>query len=215
MTLDTSIAGNVFGKRRRRPRPGHPGRRAADGEPMRGWMPTILIGLTIAVLDWAAKGVVIALLPESGFVEVLPRSLAFWHVRNDAMILGLYGDLPLELRKAIAVAGALTGAVLMSQVLACAHRLPREQRRWSWLFVGLVLGGMLGNLGERAIHWGVTDFISIGWGEVWLPPGNIADLALFASVPMALLVSALELLARANRGRQPAPAPAAAEAMGD
>lgn len=213
MTLDISIARNLFGVRRRRIRPGQPGRRAADGEPVRGWVPTLAIGLLIAFTDWMTKAVVIGLLPESDFVEVVPDTLAFWHVRNPAMILGLYGDLSLETRKLIAVAGALTGAVLMTQVIACAHRLPREHRPWSWLFVGLVLGGMLGNLGERAVHWGVTDFISIGWGGVWLPPGNIADLALFASVPLALVVSVLELLARANRGRPPVPA--AAEAMGD
>ena len=216
MTLDTSLARNLLGVRRSRTRPGHPGRRSADREPLSGWVPTLCIGLLIAFSDWTSKAVVTLTIPENGFREVIDGRLAFWHVRNPAMILGLYGDLSLGVRKTIALAAALAGLALMLQVIACGHRLPREHRPWAWLFVGLVLGGMLGNLGERVLHWGVTDFISIGWGGTWLPPGNIADLALFASIPMACLVCALELLARTRRGAAaPESVPAAAEAMGD
>jgi len=101
---------------------------------------------------------------------------------------------------------------LVGQVLSCGHRLPARHRPWIWLFVGLVMGGMLGNLGERAFHWGVTDFISICWGGTWLPPGNFADLAMFAAVPLAGVVTWLELLSRSRRS--PA-AGSAAEVMGD
>jgi signal peptidase II len=190
----------------------HAGRRSADREPVAGWLPAIAVALGVAGLDWITKTLVVVLLPQSELVEVLPGSLAIWHIRNPAMILGLYGELPIEIRKLIALASGLAGVVLMAQVLACGHRLPPRQRPWAWLFVGLVMGGMLGNLGERVVHWGVTDFISLGWNGVWLPPGNFADLALFASVPLAVVVSALELLARAHRGVE---TPAPAEVMGD
>ena len=82
-----------------------------------------------------------------------------------------------------------------------AHRLPSHHRRWAWLFVGLVLGGMMGNLGERLIHWGVTDYLSLRWGDFWLPPGNVADMALFLSIPLAIPVIVFELMGRARRGR--------------
>jgi lipoprotein signal peptidase len=177
-----------------------------------GWIPTLVVGLGVATLDWVTKALVVVLLPESGFVEVVPGSLALWHLRNPAMILGLYGDLPLGIRKLIAIGAALAGFVLMSQVLACGHRFPPRHRPWAWVFVGVFLGGMLGNLGERLVHWGVTDFISVSWGGVWLPPGNFADLALFASVPLAVVVSSLELLGRTQRG---SPGPSPVEVMGD
>ena len=83
--------------------------------------------------------------------------------------------------------------------------------------MGLVLGGMMGNLGERLIHWGVTDYLSLRWGDYWLPPGNVADVALFLSVPFAIPVIVFEMMGRARRGRGPArpmhpagPAPTAA-----
>jgi lipoprotein signal peptidase len=189
-----------------------PRRRRADQEPVNGWFPTIAIGLGVACLDWVSKLLVATLAPDDRLVEVVPGSVGIWHVRNQAMILGLYGDLPLGIRKLIAVAAALVGVALMGEVLACGHRLPAHHRPWTWLFVGMFMGGMLGNLGERAVHWGVTDFISVAWGGTWLPPGNFADLALFASVPLAMVVSGLELLARSGRSTGTVPA---AEVMGD
>src|SRR5690606_4325712 len=82
-----------------------------------------------------------------------------------------------------------------------AHRLLPRRRPWAWLFSGLLLGGMLGNLGERSLHWWVTDFLSFRWGPYWLPPGNVADLAIVTSLPIAILVILFEVEARAMRGR--------------
>ncbi len=85
-------------------------------------------------------------------------------------------------------------------VVAVKMRLLPERRPWAWVFVGLLCGGMVGNLGERALHWWVTDFLSFRWGSLWLPPGNVADLAIIASIPVSFLVIAFEIEARAGRG---------------
>jgi lipoprotein signal peptidase len=60
---------------------------------------------------------------------------------------------------------------------------------------------MLGNLGERVVHWGVTDYISFRWGNYWLPPGNIADIALFLSMPLCVPVIVFEMIGRSKRGK--------------
>jgi lipoprotein signal peptidase len=175
------------------------GRRASDREPPRGWIPALTITLAVAALDWGTKAWVAASVPLGGFVEIWPDRVALWHVRNRAMILGLYGDLPLAARKGIALVAALVAFLLLFQVIGRGHRLRPQRRPWAWLFVGLAFGGMLGNLGERLVHWGVTDFLSLRWGDLWLPPGNIADLALFLSIPLAVVVILFELEARAQR----------------
>lgn len=179
----------------------HPARRRSDREPNRGWRPALGIAAAVATLDWATKAWIAATVPLGGFVEVWPGRVAFWHVRNRAMILGLWGNLPIESRKVLA---ATAGAVLLlalSEVVVRGHRLAPRHRRWAWLFVGLALGGVLGNLGERVVHWGVTDFLSLRWGPWWLPPGNVADLALLLSIPLAVPVIVFELRARAQRRR--------------
>lgn len=211
------LARKLLGHRRTTFRPGAPrGRRASDHEPLRGLGPVLGIGVGMALLDWTIKFLVVSNLALDDFREVIPGRIALWHVRNDAMVLGLWGDLPLAGRQAIAAVSAFVGAMVLLQILGRGHRFPRAQRRWAWLFVGLVLGGMLGNLGERVIHWGVTDYLSVRYGDYWLPPGNVADLALFSSFVLAVPVIVFELMGRARRGktvsaiRVDGPAPGAA-----
>jgi lipoprotein signal peptidase len=184
-------------------------RRRSDHEPNHGLVPVVLIALVIALLDWTAKAIVNATIPLGEFVEVWEGTLALWHVRNPAMILGLWGNLPLESRKVIATGAGLLAVLLMIEIVDHGHRLPPPQRICVWLFAGLAFGGMLGNLGERLIHWGVTDYLSFRWGEFWLPPGNVADLALFLSALLSLPVIIFELAARAKRRTSAAPSPSA------
>jgi lipoprotein signal peptidase len=166
----------------------------------------------IALLDWGTKAAIASSMREGDFREVIDGAVAFWYVRNPAMILGLWENFPLGARKAIAVVAAVVGGVMLLQILGRGHRFPRRQQPWAWAFVGLVLGGMLGNLGERAVHWGVTDYLSIRWGPYWLPPGNVADLALFLSIPLAIPVIIFELMGRARRRHHhPTPAQAAGD----
>lgn len=188
------------------------GRRRTDHEPKRGWVPAAVVALSIAISDWLVKWWVIQTLPLHGFRVLVEDRVALLHVRNDAMILGLYGDLPLQSRQAIAAMCGVLGALLLFEVTSRGHRLPRGQRKWAWMFVGLASGGMLGNLGERVVHWGVTDYLSFRWNDLWLPPGNIADLAIFASIPVAAVVIAFELQARMQRsGPGPADGPLSIE----
>ncbi|MFL5539603.1 MAG: signal peptidase II [Longimicrobiaceae bacterium] len=200
------VARRALGHRRTAHHPDRsPGRRASDREPARGLLTPALIALGVAMLDWTTKLLISLTIPMDDLREVIPGRLAFWHVRNPAMALGLWQDLPLGARKAIALVAAVLGAVVLLQIIGRGHRFPRSHRGWAWLFVGLVLGGMLGNLGERVVHWGVTDFISFRWGDYWLPPGNLADLALFLSMPLCVPVILFEFIGRSRRGTSPAP----------
>jgi lipoprotein signal peptidase len=177
-----------------------PRRRRSDHEPQPGWRIALRLAAGVALLDWSTKALVNRWIPLDGFVEVWPDRLALWHVRNPAMMLGLWGDHPLAARRVIAAGAALLIALALLGVVQRSHRLERGHRRWAWVFAGLMLGGMAGNLGERAVHWGVTDYLSLGVGGVWLPPGNVADLAMFLAIPLALPVALFELRARARRG---------------
>ncbi|MBB4634392.1 signal peptidase II [Longimicrobium terrae] len=192
----------MMGERRATPRDGaNRGRRASDVEPMRGWRPALWIALGVALADWAVKFAITRTMAQEEFREVIPNAVALWHVRNHAMILGLWDNLPLGGRKVLALVASMLGVLVLMQIMGRAHRLSNTQRRWAWLFVGMICGGMLGNLGERVIHWGVTDYLSFRWGPYWLPPGNVADIALFLSIPLALPIIGFELMGRARRGR--------------
>ena len=57
--------------------------------------------------------------------------------------------------------------------------------------VGLQLGGSLGNLSDRFIYGGATDFIDVGWGPIF----NLADMEILAGAVMATLLLSQSLFA--------------------
>lgn len=188
-------------------RSGRPyGRRSTDGEPHVGWAPTLAVILGVAAIDWITKLTIARTIPVGELVEVWEGRFALWHVQNPEMVLGLWGNVPLESRQVIAVTAGVMAFLLLFEIVGRGHRLPPHRRPWVWAFVGTAFGGMLGNLGERGLHWTVTDFLSFGWGAVWLPPGNVADLALLTSMVLAIPVICFELEARRLRGTHTRPA---------
>jgi signal peptidase II len=95
----------------------------------------------------------------------------------------------------IAIIAVVVIALVFFYVLWAHRRYPIFNSRLSWVALGLILGGMVGNLIERVCNLvdpsrfvGVTDFISVGW---W-PAFNIADSALV--VGTILLVLSLLLM---------------------
>lgn len=196
--MATPLPLSEYAHRRAAPELRH-GRRSSDRQPNNGWIPVLASVLVIASADWATKLLVRAWVPADGFVPVVSGRLAFWHVQNPAMILGLHGDLPLVSRQAITILAALLAPVILMDIVKRAHRLPAERRPAAWLCAGLAFGGMLGNFGERLVRWQVTDFLSLRVGGVWLPPANLADLAVLASLPLSALVIRYELEGRRQR----------------
>jgi signal peptidase II len=159
----------------------------------------LLIALPIALADWVVKWLVVRTVPIRGFRPLWGEHVAIWHVKNPALVLGLHGDLPLVLRQIFVSIYALLAVVFLIAVLGRGHRLLPHRRKWAWLFLGMVLGGMGGNLGERLFHWGITDFLSFRWGDFWLPPGNLADLSILLALPFAFAILGFEMEARGRR----------------
>jgi lipoprotein signal peptidase len=182
-------------------RPETYGRRSTDRLPRTGWIPVLATLVAIASADWATKLLVQGFVPLGSFVPVWPGRVGLWHIANPAMILGLHGDLPLLSRQVITILASALALVVLFDVVDRGHRLPQPRQRTVWLCCGLAFGGMLGNFGERLL-WRVTDFLSLRFGAIWLPPTNVADLAMFASLPLSAMVIRYEMEAR--RQRRPA-----------
>jgi len=194
------VTGTSGGGRSRRAGGGDvPRRRSTDHEPHRGWGPVVGVAVTVALLDWSTKYLVAQTIPVGQMRVLWEGRIALWHVHNPALVLGLFGDLPLRMRQVIAVLLGLAALTVLVEVVSRAHRLLPHRRPWAWVFSGLILGGMLGNLGERSLHWWVTDFLSFRWGSIWLPPGNVADLSILLAIPLCVPVIFFELEARRRR----------------
>ena len=130
-------------------------------------------GVTVA-LDQASKQIAVASLERGEEVNVF-LGIDLTHVRNEGVAFGaLSGGGPLLV---IAIAVALGGLV--------AYFALNSRVRLLWLPVGLVLGGALGNLADRAREGAVIDFVDpIAW-----PAFNLADAAIVVGVLALLYVA--------------------------
>jgi len=127
---------------------------------------TAVVGLTVLV-DQVTKAIAVASLDRGEQVNVF-LGLDMTYVRNEGVAFGaLSGGGPLLV---IAITVALGGLV--------AYFVANSDVPFLWLPVGLILGGALGNLADRARDGAVVDFIDpIAW-----PAFNLADAAIVVGV---------------------------------
>jgi signal peptidase II len=137
------------------------------------WARAALVVAGVVAIDQAAKALVVDSLTKGE-----KRDLAFGvdlvHVRNKGIAFGLFDG----------GGTALTVVTIAALVLLLAYFATHATRPLLWLATGLLLGGALGNLLDRARDGAVTDFID---PPLW-PAFNVADIAITVGV-VALLLS--------------------------
>jgi len=132
-----------------------------------------LIGLLILVADQLSKAWVRVSLPEGqslfevGFFQIT-------HVQNTGAAFGLFRGQALILT----IFAIISITVILVYVFVSYRRFPWLDSMLSKLALGLVFGGIVGNLIDRLRLGHVTDFIDFGF---W-PAFNIADSAVTVGV---------------------------------
>jgi signal peptidase II len=134
-----------------------------------------LCGLVVAA-DQAAKAAIVANLAPRQVAD-LPLGFQLARVANHGVAFGFLGG-----------GGAVVVAVTIAALAFVLVWFALDpQRPWLWLAVGLIAGGALGNLADRARTGAVIDFID---PPLW-PAFNVADVAitLGALVLVAVVVA--------------------------
>lgn len=139
----------------------------------RGPAVTAAIAATVVAVDQVAKYAVRAFLsPPGTSVPVFGEVLRLTFVRN---VGAAFGMLP----------GGRAAFIVVSVAAVCviAGYLVRRRPERAWLIwaLGLVAGGAIGNLIDRAYFGWVTDFIQVPFG---FPVFNVADSSVVIGVAM-------------------------------
>jgi signal peptidase II len=140
----------------------------------RAWARAGLVALGVLVADQVTKALVRGGVERGERHDLLPL-LDLVHVRNDGIAFGVLGGSNTWL-VVVAVTAALVGLL----AVFAAH----ADRPGVWLPTGLLLGGALGNVIDRARDGAVTDFLKL---PHW-PAFNLADVAITAGVVTLVLV---------------------------
>ena len=138
-----------------------------------GWLRALAVVVAVVALDQAAKALLRAHLG-IGDRQDLILGIELVHVRNRGIAFGL-----LPGRGTV-----LTVLTFTALAVLIAYFAFHSSRRLLWLPTGLLLGGAIGNLIDRARLGAVTDFID---PPLW-PAFNVADTAITIGV-LALLVA--------------------------
>ena len=138
----------------------------------RAWARVGLVAAGVVALDQATKALVRAAIERGERVAVVP-GVDLVHVHNTGVAFG-----------ALAGGGAVVPVVIAAALLALvAYFATHVERRLAWLPTGMLLGGAIGNVVDRARGGGVTDFVQLPLG---FPAFNVADMSITFGV-LALL----------------------------
>jgi signal peptidase II len=132
----------------------------------------VTAGLLVAV-DQATKQIVDRSIVRGDAVSIFP-GLEIVNARNTGVAFG-----------ALQGGGALLVVLIgLSLGLLLGYFALHRDQAWLWLPVGLLLGGALGNLADRAREGAVIDFIDpVAW-----PAFNLADACIVVGVFVLLYV---------------------------
>jgi signal peptidase II len=156
----------------------------------------IVLAAVVIVLDQLTKFVVLDWLPPGARIDVVDGFCALTLVMNPGLAFGLLGNLPLAWRWVVA-ALSIVALVVLARV---ALRVLPGGSLVDSVAVGLIFGGAVGNLIDRARFGAVVDFIDVYVGTWHWPAFNVAD--------SAITVGVLLLAARLLRQPPPSPSPA-------
>jgi len=152
----------------------------------------IWITLGILAVDRATKYAVETKTPLGYRHTYIPNFLAIVHTSNPGIAFGFFSDSRVSwIRVALSVA-TLIVCILLAWLLVAGHAGSTLGRTG----VALILGGALGNLFDRAIHSGVTDFIYVHFRSFDWPAFNFAD----SAITIGAILIGIELLFLRKRG---------------
>lgn len=136
----------------------------------------LVMGLTAAgvlLADQASKAAVAANLALGERVPVIGDLVVLWHVRNEGAAFSLFQGGQIFF---------LIVTVLAFAMLIYFQRAFRGRGVALYVVLGLILGGTLGNLVDRIRLGYVTDFISVGIGDLRWPTWNVADASIVVGI---------------------------------
>ena len=143
-------------------------------------MTPLLVALCVVLLDQASKEWVRGAFSLHESVPVIPGFFHLTYIRNTGAAWGMFSGQNIAL-------SAL--ALVMLAVLVVFRRKILPPGRVHRVALGLLCGGIAGNLLDRVGHGHVVDFLDFHFGSYIYPTFNVADSGIVCGVSLYILFS--------------------------
>ena len=137
--------------------------------------------LGIVVLDRATKAWFEAE-PEGWRHEVVRRLVYLVHSQNPGIAFSLFADSSSSWVRVVLIGGAIVVIAALAWLLVAG-----QSGRMACAGIALLLGGATGNVTDRILHGGVTDFLEVWIGRYRWPAFNVADSAITIGAILLIL----------------------------
>jgi signal peptidase II len=141
------------------------------------------LSLAILANDRSSKFAIERLTTETFHHVLVPGFVTLVHSQNPGIAFGIFADSPSGWLSGLLIAAAALVIVLLIWVLSTG----RAGGGRSNAGVALIIGGAAGNLTDRLLHGGVTDFFELHAGSFHWPAFNLADTAITIGALLVLL----------------------------
>lgn len=142
----------------------------------------LVIAASALAVDQLLKLMVVLLMVPGQSVTVVPGVLDITYSTNTGAAFGIM--------KGSGQVLFLFALVVVVFMVAWFYYTRHQEGAWSFIALGMIIGGALGNLVDRLFRGKVTDFLDLGFWPVF----NFADVAIVIGVIIFIVGTTLELL---------------------
>jgi signal peptidase II len=142
----------------------------------------LILTFAVVFLDRASKAVIEAKTTEGWRHELVRHFIYMVHSKNTGIAFSLFADGSPWIRYAL-IAGSLGVIAALAWYLVAGSAVSARAAAG----LALLLGGATGNLTDRILRGGVTDFFEVWFGSYRYPAFNVADSAITIGAILILL----------------------------
>lgn len=141
------------------------------------------VTLAVVFFDRLTKGLIESRTIEGWRHEVVRNFIYLVHAKNPGIAFSLFADAQSSWLRVALIAGSLIVIAGVAWFLVSS----RTGGACTAVGLALLLGGATGNLTDRILHGGVTDFFEVWFGTYRYPAFNVADAAITVGAILVLI----------------------------
>lgn len=136
------------------------------------------ITFIIFLIDQVIKNIILKTIEIGEVISLIPNFFFFTNVKNTGGAWSILNNYTFVLT-----------LVSFICIIGLNYYLTKKDNftKLEEIYLGLILGGMIGNFIDRVLYSGVIDFIGVKFGSYQFPIFNIADITIVVGVGLILL----------------------------